>query len=84
MLILLPECVLAPLHLAEEIKWHLREEFWRGHAWVMYAGGGVLMDRAEAAGKVLRPSPLSCRRFLLSSPSLNSGLGAYTLSSFAR
>lgn len=52
MLILLPESVLAPLHLAEEIKWHFGEEFCRGHTWVMRAGGGVWTDRAEAAGKL--------------------------------
>lgn len=52
MLVLLPERVLAPLHLTEEIKWHLREEFWKGHTWVMYAVGGVWTDTAEAAGRV--------------------------------
>lgn len=31
---------------------HLRDEFRIGHPWVMYAGGGVWTDRAEAAGKV--------------------------------
>lgn len=86
MLVLLPERVPAPLHLTEEMKWHLREEFWRGHTRVMYAGGGVWTVGAEAAGRVWGPSLLNGRRFPPSSPRLNSGLDAYalSLSSFPR